>query len=164
MKKNYQHILFLFVTVLFISFTWRYQADLKVGLSPYQEVDTIDGVWMEVDSATISFEGAVFVIHNMTERTDLDTGPGFCIEKRRGRAWYTLPLLSGGPWDGPLVAWPIPPDSSGRPLSYKCDWTQTYGELPPGNYRLLKEVTSLLDVPLSEDSPRYYLSAPFAVG
>ena len=156
--------MFLFVLALFICFTWWYQTDLKAGLSPYQEVDTIDGVWMEVDSATVSPKGAVFVIHNMTERTDLDTGPGFCIEKRRGRAWYTLPLLSGGPWDGPLVAWPIPPDSSGRPLSCECDWTWAYGELPPGDYRLLKEVPSLLDVPLSEDSPRYYLSAEFTVG
>ena len=83
-KTKHQRFVFLFVPVLFICFTWRYQAGIKDCLSPYQEVDTIDGVWMEADPATVSPEGAMFVIHNMTGRMDFETNPEYCIEKKRG--------------------------------------------------------------------------------
>ena len=168
-KTKHQRFVFLFVPVLFICFTWRYQAGIKDGLSPYQEVDTIDGVWMEADPATVSPEGAMFVIHNMTGRMDFETNPEYCIEKKRGNVWYTIPdlYLNDSPRAVLAIAWYIPSDSFEHPFPQRYDrydWTRTYGELPPGEYRFLREVTSLLDIPLSEDSSRYYLSAEFTVG
>lgn len=144
---------------------------------PYREVNAIEGVWLELQPKTLTPGGAEGVIRNMTEREDLDTGPGFCVERRIGRRWYAHPnkLYPGhalSPEMGPLLAIPILSASQitakvlegGKPgteLSFSWEWA--YGELPPGEYRVVIRVSSALDIPLTSDSPEYYLTAEFTI-
>lgn len=152
--------------------------------SPFDDVDTLDGVWIEVKPETVSSTGTEIVFHNSTDRDDLFFGVQYIVEESGGDGWYTLPEQSAGSADGPLIDLHIPtasaieagfvegvdyhPDSqmSWRrtpPNEMHYNWKDVYGELPPGDYRILIEVCSEPDLPQSGDLPGYYLSAPFSI-
>ena len=152
-------------------------------VSPYDQIDTISDVWIEAEQETISPLGIKIIFHNTSERDDLFTGLWFCVEENKDETWYSLPLPAETV-GFPSVDIDIPTASeiafgftdgihyhSNSEISWKrsppnemvFQWEDIYGELPAGNYRLIICLSSKKDIPLSETSPKYYLSAPFSI-
>lgn len=189
-KENRQRAVFLLILCIFACFAWVRQARRDALLSPYQEVDTLEGVWIEAKPGTVTPNGAVIVIHNATERRDFETGVQFLVEEKRGNQWYTIPDSGFSFMVGPLLAISFPTASEIR-LADKMrqepvlgserrewsfhrraaytgterdyDWTWACGALPPGDYRLLLEVDAADDLLLEGYQGPWYLSAPFTV-
>lgn len=171
------------VSVLFLCLTGC-GGEEKAG-APFTDADTLDGVWITVKAETVASTGVEVVFHNTTDREDLIYGVEYSVvEEGEDGSWYTLPQVSGSTADGPLIDFHIPaasaieagftegvdydPDSELAwyrlpPNEMSCDWADVHGELPPGYYRIFVKVQSELDMPLTEDSPAYYLSAPFTI-
>ena len=165
------------------------------ALSPYEEVNSVEGLWIEVKPETVSTTGVEVEFHNTTaERTDFINGftygVGYCgVEKREDDSWYELPCLdgffSGG--DGPSIDFhiytqpeleqmfadagydpdsglPWKPDSPfswGKypPNTMGYSWESDYGELPPGEYRIIVDVLTGSGKTLTT----YYLTAQFQI-
>lgn len=152
-----------------------------LDISPYSEVDTLEDIWIEVDPETVSSSGTKIIIYNTSDRDDFFTGLWFCIEVNKDGIWYSLPYINDGV-GFPTPDIPIPTvseinagfidgihyDSNSKvswrrfpPNEMNCQWEHMYGELPKGDYRLIISLASYRDLPSSEDSPEYYLSAHF---
>ena len=174
-KRRIAFIVFAFA--FFSLAAWR-QLHNEKNVSPYQEVDTLEDVWIEAKPGTVTPYGMVILIHNTAERGDYETGDGYVVEKKRGDQWYTIPgsrLSFDMP--GPLIAYLIPtaseieqasaPDGGNRGKSRGSEWTYGWsgacGELPPGDYRLLLEVDAAEDIHLEGYEGPWYLSAPFTI-
>lgn len=169
--------------VLLLALFWTVrQGQTSLDPSPYTETDMLDGIWLEARCEPAAPGGVDIIFHNETERTDLFHGLGFCIEKERNSRWYRIPVISGSPVSD--IDIPIPSaskaeagfvdgidyDSDSRnfwqqrpPNELRCDWTHQYGALPPGRYRVVLEVWSKDDSPISYDTPKHFLSAPFSI-
>jgi hypothetical protein len=174
---------FLFVFLFFALLISGCGYDEPLVASPYDELDTLTDVWIEVDPSTISSCGTEIIIHNNSDRDDLFTGLWFCIEVDKDGTWFSLPLNQetvGFPsldidilTDAEIRADStdvLPDDSIGdllrthfSPNRISFQWEDWYGALPRGDYRLIISLLSKKDIPISETSPKYYLSAPFSI-
>ena len=68
---------------------------------------------------------------------ELYTGEAYTIEKFDGRKWKEVPTKSGEPVTWIAIAYIITPDST---REQNIDFSDIYGELPPGEYRIVKSV------------------------
>lgn len=148
--------------------------------SPCTEVNTIDGVWTQVKPESVTPESLTLEFCNTTQRRDLFYGVSYCIEVKKFGRWYTYLNQP----DGPSIGFRIPTASElqagyveGRdydpanvlwwartpPNEKHYDWAVYCGALPPGQYRIVVDVLSDFDIPIREDSPVYYLAAPFSI-
>ena len=185
LKKNGQRIVFLLVLCGFTWFVQVYRTEYAGRRSRCLDVDTVEGVRIEIKAGSLSPHGAEIVFYNDTERRDYYTGVYCQIERKRWNRWYRVPYIIKieGPFSELTMSRPIPthsaieagfvpgrdyhPDSdfswSRCPPNELCfDWTLEHGELPPGDYRLLMEVLSEYDEYDEDYHPRY-LSAPFTI-
>lgn len=96
MNKN---LSFFFALAVCLSLTGC--AHEPSNLSPYTDVNTIEGVWIEVKPGTVSPTGVEVEFHNTTtERTNyfngVTYGLGYCgVEERVDDSWHVLPCLDG---------------------------------------------------------------------
>lgn len=153
-------------------------------LSPYDTVNAIEGIWIEIDQTTLTPSGAEIITHNTTERNDLFRGLSYCIEKYRKGNWYTFAPLPDITFGAPSLDIHIPTASEIEagfvdglhyysdsefswarypPNRIGCKWEYDYGVLPSGDYRIIIDLISYDDIPLTENSPVYYLSAQFSI-
>jgi hypothetical protein len=135
--------------------------------SPFEEVNTLEGLQLQAKPGTITPTGMTVVFCNTTERDDFIYGVWFCIEEKRDGVWYTIPPLLeeykvvGG---GPTVGYEVPSASaiqSGVSNEMEYDWTLPFGTLEPGMYRLLTIVNGMAERPNSKD---YFMTAEFSIG
>ncbi len=135
--------------------------------SPYNEVNTLDGVWLEVESAMPT--GARISFYNAAGREDLIRGLSYCIEQTDGRHWYALDSkldISGGPSLDiriPRATGSVCNPETTPVDTAEYDWEWSYGQLEPGDYRFIIEVLSDESAPSASGLPKYYLSAEFTV-
>lgn len=147
--------------------------------SPYEEVNTLDGIWIEVKEDTLTPNGLEIVFHNTTERDDYFYGAWYVLEKHQKEHWFSVNALPDAvrfieDWARRL----LPEEemeqkySAGKnqtdlesypPNEMSYDWKGYYGELPSGEYRIVIYLLSDFDRPIQETSPRYYLSANFSI-
>ena len=165
-----------------------YYKTSRCDISPYNTVNTIEGVWGEAIQETITAKGMDIKFHNTTERADLFYDLWFCVEVEKRGCWCSLPQLQDN-MNGPIPDLDIHiptaseiksgflagvdyfPDSQLTWKQYPPDemgynWEHIYGILPSGNYRLLISVYSennLSIPPGSTDIPTQYLSIPFTI-
>lgn len=134
--------------------------------SPFEEVNTLEGLQLQAKPGTVTPTGMTVVFCNTTERDDFIYGIWYCIEEQRDGAWYTIPPLLEeykGVGGGPTVGYEIPSASAieaGVSNEREYDWSLPFGTLEPGEYRLLTIVGSLLDHTGSEDC---FLAAEFTI-
>lgn len=128
--------------------------------SPYSEVNTLDGIWIEAVPETVTPTGLTVAFCNATERNDIVHGYGFCVEVWKGEQWYSVKDLI---WEGPAIALEVPTASQikeGVPNEQEYQWKTYCGALEPGTYRLVISVGSMNDAP---NPVNYFLTAPFEI-
>ena len=87
---------------------------------------------MTLDKSTISPTGATLEISNNRE-DDIYVGNNYSVQKKTNNEWTKL----DGNMDFFMDAKILP---SGESLSFSLDWSEYYGELPDGDYRIEKVV------------------------
>jgi len=130
--------------------------------SPFSEVDTLEGMWIEAVPETVTPAGLTVSFHNSTERDDIVYACGFCVEEQKGERWYPL-FRTSMVWEGPTIALPFPTASqleAGAPNEQAYYWKSYCGALGPGTYRLVIAVSSMEDKAEPVD---YFLTAPFEI-
>ncbi|MBR4890963.1 MAG: hypothetical protein IKU15_06715 [Clostridia bacterium] len=132
MKKALSLVLALVCTLL-----------LFAGCSKYQPTD-LENVSMKITDA--SSTGATLTIKDSNEEKYV-YGEWYKIVKVEDGNWIELETLVGRIAFNELA---YVPDSHGE-VKFVIDWAATYGELPAGTYRLMKDVNSR------------YISAEFVV-
>ena len=86
----------------------------------------------------------------------INTGTPYGIKMREGDTWVDAPLLREDiVWN--TVAYPVP---TGGELEQELNWSQLYGELPAGEYLLVK---SFMDFRATGDYDTFTFSVPFTV-
>ncbi len=86
----------------------------------------------------------------------LITGPDFYLEVHTNNRWEVMPEKDGGNvWD--YYPYSIPLNGA---IEFKIDWSNIYGELSPGTYRLCKSVSNHFP---TEDGQSYTYSIEFTI-
>lgn len=127
-------------------------------------MNTLDGVWIELDSVTPT--SADISIYNTTGRCYLSGYSFYTIEKMSGGSWRQLDFISESEYSYIAgMGLKIRPTDAQDGLSAVVPyaWERLYGQLDPGDYRVVMELQSENDYPRSANSPVYYLSAEFSV-
>ncbi len=104
---------------------------LKTGDRSEYTTNTLPGVDMTI--VRVSASGATYTVSNATER-ELETGNehDILIEVERNGAWYAIET---GDWANTAEACVI---MGGDTREFTTAWTNRYGALPKGHYRILK--------------------------
>lgn len=101
----------------------------------------------------------VFIQHGGAPTGELTSGTWYRIEKKERDEWVEMPYAQGISdeigWNA--VAWRIPSEGSAE---FEEDWGFLYGELTPGTYRIVKEIT---DFRSAGDYDKKWYYAEFSV-
>lgn len=115
-----------------------------------------DGVSLSVLPGSVTPSGASFRLFHNTNAS-LQFGSEYVLQKLQDREWISVPyVIENGAFT--MEAYNLP---KGEPRTLAVSWGWLYGELPPGEYRLLKTVT---DFRSTGDFDNYTLAAEFTVG
>jgi hypothetical protein len=93
--------------------------------------DNSDELLFKIAEDTLTNSGATFIIEN-TGDEELSFGQMYSLQKYIKNKWYKIEKYTD--WTAELFT--LQPDEN---YSFDADRTQTYGLLPPGRYRLIKE-------------------------
>ncbi len=121
----------------------------QLGEEFSEDVNMLEGAELSVDESLVTPVGITYSINNQSDR-DLSYGQDYSLLKEKDGKWYfvepersvavTLELL----W--------VP---SGSTDTVEISWENSYGKLPGGHYRLLKN--------FSDYEKGYYLAGEFDV-
>lgn len=106
------------------------EAEIEIPESEYGR--SVDKVTLEVDKDTVTKNGAKLIITDKNE-TSYFWGSGFKLQVKNGDKWEDVPLLKT-----------VTFDSNGYNLDEnfqaieEIDWTEAYGEVDAGTYRIIK--------------------------
>ncbi|MBR4965551.1 MAG: hypothetical protein IKY53_03565, partial [Lachnospiraceae bacterium] len=124
----------------------------SLGSKVEYEVNLLPDVILTMDKYK-SWEGEM-VLRNNSEKS-YTYGELFEIQYRYGNEWHRVPYLNKfGFYD---LAYAL---LAGGSEAISVNWEQIYGELPAGNYRIVKDVT---DYHSPGDYDKYYLAAEFDI-
>ena len=120
---------------------------------PYNEVpvNSLGNVTMIMEKYK-SYEGDIEIV-NQTG-SDISTGEWYSLQRYEDGEWHRLDELIDGIWKE--VEYYIP---SGETAVFPTNWKTWFGELPPGEYRIVKEVY----VHSEESIDTYYLATVFKI-
>ncbi len=140
--------------VVFLSHTLVETTDWKP--TAYATVNNLDGVAITVKEGTVSPTGlAVGLVNN--SGSQYIYGEYFCLEKKINGAWYQVPLVIDGNYGFNEIAYVL---ASGDDSHWTVGWDWLYGNLDPGEYRIVKNI---LDSSGLKEYDTYYLAAEFTV-
>lgn len=125
----------------------------ELTVSDRQELDTVEGVTMEVTYATSM--GANLLLTNTTDKR-IVFGDDYSLQTKMDGTWYEVGYIIDN-WAFPSIGYEI---LNGDTRSWSTRWQIFHGELEPGDYRIVK---SALDSRGSGDFTKYYLGAEFVV-
>lgn len=112
------------------------------------EVNTLAGVTMTVDEC--SADGAAYMIQNGSD-AEISFGLDFGVQAEKNGVWYSIQH------EGMAVISILKLLEAGTEGTYTCGWTDGYGSLPAGHYRLVKAVTA------GWKNESYWLAAEFTL-
>lgn len=120
---------------------------------PYNEVpvNTLENVTMAMETFN-SCEGDIEIV-NQTD-SEISTGEWYSIQRYEDGEWHRLDELIDGIWKE--VEYHIP---SGETAVFPTNWKIWFGELPSGQYRIVKEVYLHLENRIDT----YYLATEFKI-
>lgn len=99
-----------------------------------------------------SYEGDIEITNQ--SGSELDTGEWYAIYRYEDGEWHRLDELIDGIWKE--VAYSIP---NGKTTVFPTNWKTWYGELPPGEYCIVKKVY----LHLEDSADMYYLATEFEI-
>lgn len=115
-----------------------------------------EGISLSVLPGSVTPSGASFRLYHNTD-AELQFGAAYTLQKLQNGEWSDLPyVIENGAFT--MEAYSLP---KGEPQTLAVSWGWLYGELPPGEYRLVKTVT---DFRGTGDYDNYTLAAEFTVG
>lgn len=84
--------------------------------------------------------GATVTVNNASD-TEITFGDDFSLERYNSETgeWNYVPIAAEGEWGFHSVGYPV---NSGDKRDWEVDWTWLYGEIGPGEYRIIKTVLS----------------------
>ena len=126
------------------------------------EVNTLDGVTLSVEKYTgtsgdLEINNLIRLNYQSSDDVGkiLQTGAWFTIQRKIDGVWYDLAPIAEVGWH--QVAYTI---SAGETTVLPVTWEYLYGELPPGEYRI---VISIQDWRAPGDFDTYYLADEFEI-
>lgn len=115
-----------------------------------------EGLSFSVVPGSITPKGASFQLWHNTN-AQIEYGSDFALQKLVDGEWRALPFaIENGAFT--MEAYNLP---KGEPRALEIQWDWLYGELPPGEYRMVKNV---MDFHGTGDFEQYPLTAEFSVG
>jgi hypothetical protein len=107
--------------------------------TPYDVVNDLEGVTLEIRENTLSDKGLTLVIKNVTPREYIFS-PSYCVEQEINGQWHRVPYVTK------IVGWRssdnlIVVGNSVNELEINWEWL--YGNLSSGNYRIIKSCVYL---------------------
>lgn len=112
----------------------------------------LDDLTVIVDESTLSQAGLDLILVNETEY-DFRYGPEYELEFLENGKWYKQP-------DGPVsFSTGVFRLNKGDRKIWSIDWSNTYGLLEPGKYRIIKYLIS--DRSIKGETPDNYVPAEF---
>lgn len=115
-----------------------------------------EGLSFSVVPGSITPKGASFRLWHNTN-AQIEYGSDFALQKLVDGKWCDLPFaIENGAFT--MEAYNLP---KGEPRTLEIQWGWLYGELPPGEYRMVKNV---MDFHGTGDFEQYPLTAEFPVG
>lgn len=118
-----------------------------------QELDVVDGLYMEVTYATP--RGISLLFTNDSE-LNITYGDSYSLQTYRDGCWYEVGYIIEN-WAFTCIGYELPPGSSG---GWGTRYAHFHGELTPGTYRIVKDV---LDFRGTGDYTEYYIGAIFEI-
>ncbi len=115
-------------------------------------VNTLENVTMIMEKYK-SYEGDIEIVNQSGD--ELITGEWYAIYRYEDGEWHRLDELIDGIWKE--VAYSIP---NGQTTVFPTNWKTWYGELPPGEYCIVKKVY----LHLEDGVDMYYLATEFEIG
>ena len=110
---------------------------------------SVQGVEMMVEPQSVTNEGLVFVIENKTN-FNVEYGEEYWLEKRNVLGWNKVQMSDSVFWNAVLY---VVTENSIR--NCNLSWKHTYGNLLPGDYRLIK--------PITVDGTEYNIASEFKI-
>ena len=136
--------------------------DLEADLSTESKINTETSydISMRVKEGTLTPSGAVVIVENRINDETVGIIGGvaddYHLEYSSNGKWYRVNYLSGGHAVVSLGVW----YSRGQ-HEMTIDWSMVYGELPPGQYRIMKDYRASAQGGTSEE---FWLAAEFSIG
>jgi len=93
--------------------------------------DNSDELLFEIVDDTLTPSGATFIIKNTGDK-EITFGQMYSVQIYIKNKWHKIEIYT----DWTLELFTLQPDET---YSFDADWTQLYGSLPNGKYRLIKE-------------------------
>jgi len=164
-RKMLFYITLLLTCVLIIAF-------IQVP-SPYNTLNTLESIWIEIKEETVSPTGLEIVFHNnSTNMNEFIYGAWYVLEVYRNGRWVKLRPYSELPipWWAAYVHTSKELEQGGlpsvpggyQPNEMGYEWEARYGKLRRGEYRIVIIVSSTRAIPIGDTSlNKYYLSASF---
>ena len=118
-----------------------------------QELDKIEGFTMEVTYATS--KGAGLQLTNLSE-SNIIYGDSYVLQVYQDNKWYELDYIIDN-YAFHEIGYELLPNAT---HSLTVEWSIFHGELPPGSYRIIKDV---MDFRGTGDYTEYYVGAEFTV-
>ncbi len=126
--------------------------NLPIGEQFTEEVNQFDGVTMTMAKCNTS-EGEV-EIYNGRDK-EIQYGDFYDIQVLHEGQWYSLQVPDGIAYNS--IAYGV---LSKESRVWETNWEYVYGELPPGNYRMVNDI---MDWRAPGDFDMYYLAAEFEI-
>ncbi len=127
-----------------------------------KEVNTLDGVTLSMEKYTeangdLEINNQLRANYQSSDDVGkiLQTGAWFTIQRKVDGAWYDLVPIAEVAWEE--IAYNVP---AGETTVLPVTWEYLYGELPPGEYRI---VISIQDWRAPGDFDTYYLADEFEI-
>lgn len=127
---------------------------MVVGELSVTEVRNDVGISLTVDLETLSPSGSVFTLTN-NSADPYSFHDGYSLEMWTDDGWHTL--VAGGEVISDLLLYTLPMYES-RPITH--GWSQAYGELPVGEYRILKQLIPHEGFSIQDS---FYVSCEFTI-
>ncbi len=123
--------------------------------SQHESLSDITSVNMEVEEGSVNPLGLTLVFENISNE-QIIFGEEYILEKKAGKSWYEVPALIDN-YGFSETGYDLPFHQSRK---LELDWKWLYGDLEPGDYRIIKDV---IDFRGSSSYCKDYLAREFAV-
>lgn len=120
--------------------------------SPYDAVNELAGLTANISNESAIETGITIIYDNQTHK-ELTYGEAFVIEQQMNGNWHQVPYLDEDNVAFIEIAYLLPAQTE---REWRVSWGNIYGQLDPGDYRLVKEFVGV------EDDGQYYRVYPIA--
>lgn len=120
--------------------------------SPYEGVNELAGLTSSISNSSAGEAGITIIYANQTNK-ELTYGEAFVIEEQIGGSWHQIPYLDEDGVAFIEIAYLLP---AGEDREWRVSWSNIYGPLDSGDYRLVKEFIGV------EDDASYHRVYPVA--